>query len=135
MLNNQTEFQKFVIGLQDAYQGNDAFANLPDYVSIANESDASETALRYAKNVVEATTKKELTEVNTIPMFACAAEPAYAHANFNAGSATQVNQAWQNANPSSPCYYSCQSGYSGETCGTVLSCQTEPNYTHAMFTV
>jgi len=63
----------------------------------------------------------------------CAIQPSYINANYYTSWPIITNTSWQNADNNSACFYSCNSGFSGNDCNTVNICLSQPNYPHATF--
>jgi hypothetical protein len=61
----------------------------------------------------------------------CATRPNYEHAIFTEWTPTSVNQAWQNQDISSPCYYTCNTWYTWDW----DSCEPEQSNPKANWTV
>jgi hypothetical protein len=59
--------------------------------------------------------KVQLKEDETITYY-CATKPNYENTTFTTWTSTQVNQAWQNIDKNSPCYYTCEDWWSGNNC-------------------
>ncbi|MEF2176063.1 MAG: hypothetical protein V3575_06310 [Candidatus Absconditabacteria bacterium] len=57
----------------------------------------------------------------------CSNKPNYENAIFNIGKPTKSNTIWQNNNSSSPCYYTCKEGFSGNDCSSQIVVSQDEN--------
>ncbi|MDD3302013.1 MAG: hypothetical protein PHN31_00515 [Candidatus Gracilibacteria bacterium] len=78
-----------------------------------------ESAISYA---VSCNTGYSISEESTLcEENSCANAPSYTYSTFTKGNPSEAKQGWQNYDNSSPCYYTCPAGYTGNDCDTPLS--------------